>query len=89
MILTYSPKISEDLIPILYRIGKEEGKPMTKVVDRFLRDSIGKYLNDLQHEIPQGQEKESPQNRIEALLDAVNRDSEYTVRHKEKRSCYV
>lgn len=33
----YSPKIREDLIPVLYRIGKEEQKPMTKVVDEILR----------------------------------------------------
>lgn len=33
----YSPKISEDLIPKLYRKAKLEGLPMTKVVDRILR----------------------------------------------------
>jgi len=33
----YSPKIREDLIPILYQLGKEQGKPMTKVVDEILR----------------------------------------------------
>jgi len=33
----YSPKIREDLIPILYQLGKEHGKPMTKVVDDILR----------------------------------------------------
>ena len=33
----YSPKIREDLIPVLYRIGKAEQKPMTRVVDEILR----------------------------------------------------
>lgn len=37
----YSPKIHEDLIPILYKIGKEQKMPMTKVVD----DIIRRYLN--------------------------------------------
>ena len=42
----YSPKISEDLIPVLYRIGKKQGKPMTKVVDNLLRDSIKEYITN-------------------------------------------
>jgi hypothetical protein len=33
----YSPKIREDLIPRLYRMGKAMNKPMTKVVDEILR----------------------------------------------------
>lgn len=40
----YSPKIKEDLIPILYRIGKEEKKPMTKVVDDILREYVVGYV---------------------------------------------
>ncbi len=36
----YSPKIKEDLIPILYRIGKAEGKTMTKIVDELLRKQL-------------------------------------------------
>jgi hypothetical protein len=40
----YSPKISEDLIPVLYRIKKNEGIPMTKIVDKFIRESISKYI---------------------------------------------
>lgn len=34
----YSPKIREDLIPILYRLRKQMRKPMTTVVDQILRD---------------------------------------------------
>ncbi len=36
----YSPKISEDLIPVLYRIGKAEGRPMTRIVDSLLRETL-------------------------------------------------
>ena len=36
----YSPKIDEDLIPILYKLAKREGKTMTRVVDEMLRAEI-------------------------------------------------
>ncbi len=36
----YSPKIREDLIPVLYRLRKQMRKPMTKVVDQILRDDL-------------------------------------------------
>ena len=36
----YSPKIRGDLIPVLYRLAKEEKKPMTKVVDQILREDL-------------------------------------------------
>ncbi len=36
----YSPKIREDLIPVLYWLGKQIRKPMTKVVDQILRDDL-------------------------------------------------
>jgi hypothetical protein len=36
----YSPKISEDLIPVLYRLGKKQAKPMTKVIDGILRFNL-------------------------------------------------
>jgi hypothetical protein len=32
----YSPKISEKLIPILYRIAKERRVPMTTLVDSII-----------------------------------------------------
>jgi len=47
VIFIYSPKIAEDLIPVLYRIGKKERRPMTKVVDGFLRNSISNYLSNI------------------------------------------
>ena len=36
----YSPKISEELIPKLYRKAKAEGVPMTKLVDQIIRESL-------------------------------------------------
>ena len=36
----YSPKISEELIPVLYRMGKEHQIPMTGLVDRLLRKAL-------------------------------------------------
>jgi len=38
----YSPKIKEDLIPILYKLAKQEGKPMTVLIDQILRAEIEK-----------------------------------------------
>ena len=38
----YSPKIKEDLIPILYKLAKQEGKPMTILIDEMLRTEIAK-----------------------------------------------
>ena len=42
----YSPKISEKLVPILYRIAKEKRVPMTTLVDSIIdsyltRDEVG------------------------------------------------
>lgn len=39
----YSPKISEELIPILYRIAKALKKPMTGVVNELIRESLPEY----------------------------------------------
>ena len=36
----YSPKIREDLIPYLYKIGKATQTPMTNVVDLILRPVV-------------------------------------------------
>ena len=36
----YSPKISEDLVPVLYRMAKERKTPMTRLVDGMIRDVI-------------------------------------------------
>ena len=36
----YSPKISEDLIPQLYRMGKERKMPMTRLVNGIIRKAL-------------------------------------------------
>ena len=36
----YSPKISPELVPVLYREAKSRGIPMTRLVDRLLRQSL-------------------------------------------------
>ena len=46
----YSPKISKDLVRVIYKIGQYEGLPMTKVVDRLLRDSVRDYINNIEDE---------------------------------------
>ena len=38
----YSPKIKEDLIPVLYKLAEQEGKPITKLVDEMIRAEIVK-----------------------------------------------
>lgn len=40
----YSPKIKEDLIPVLYRLAKKQGKPMTEVVDEILRKKLAHLI---------------------------------------------
>ncbi len=39
----YSPKISEELIPIIYQTAQNKKQPMTKVVNNILRE----YLNSI------------------------------------------
>ena len=36
----YSPKIAEDLIPLLYRKAKALKVPMTKLVNAILREAL-------------------------------------------------
>ena len=38
----YSPKVKEDLIPVLYKLSKQEEKPMTALIDEMLRAEIVK-----------------------------------------------
>lgn len=50
----YSPEIAKDLIPILYRIGKEKKKPMTKIVDEILRKALQEDISK-EHVLKTGQ----------------------------------
>ena len=54
----YSPKVKEDLIPILYKLAKQEQKPMTKLVDEMLRAEIAKRNGQI-HQINKGTAPES------------------------------
>ena len=36
----YSPKIADDLIPLLYREAKDKGVPMTRLVDAMIRQAL-------------------------------------------------
>ena len=36
----YSPKINEELIPLIYRAAKEESVPMTHWVNRVLQSAL-------------------------------------------------
>lgn len=38
----YSPKVPERLIPVLYRLGRERGRPMTHLV----AEAVERYLED-------------------------------------------
>lgn len=38
----YSPKIKEDLIPVLYQLAKQQKIPMTLLVDQFVRGGLKK-----------------------------------------------
>jgi hypothetical protein len=40
----YSPKISEELIPHLYRRAKKEGIPMTELVDVIIKKHLRKEI---------------------------------------------
>ena len=47
----YSPKIRNDLIPLLYRIAKHEGKPMTRLIDEILRPEIERRVQQFDQSI--------------------------------------
>jgi len=36
----YSPKVTEELIPILYRLAKDRKMPMTRLVDGIIRQAL-------------------------------------------------
>ena len=38
----YSPKIREDLIPVLFKLAKTRNTAMTKIVDELLRNELQK-----------------------------------------------
>ena len=44
----YSPKISEDLIPVLYLLAVSKKQPMTKLVNSIVREHLTK--NKITHQ---------------------------------------
>ena len=48
----YSPKIREDLIPILFKLARRKKRPMTKLVDQIIRSQLKErgWLDVLQSE---------------------------------------
>lgn len=36
----YSPKISEELVPVLYRLAKDRRMPMTRLIDGMIRQAL-------------------------------------------------
>lgn len=36
----YSPKITEELIPVLYHTAKSKGVPMTRLVEQLIRTAL-------------------------------------------------
>ena len=52
----YSPKIRDDLIPMLFQIKQaQEGKPMTEIVDEILRPAVLRLHEELtKYNIPKG-----------------------------------
>lgn len=63
----YSPKISEDLIPRLYKVAKARGVPMTKLINRILKRSLI-YME--RKEI----RKEMMKNQLDLPLEEVSDD---------------
>lgn len=45
----YSPKISEDLIPYIYTIAQKWNIPMTRVVDKILREPVLEISEELEN----------------------------------------
>jgi hypothetical protein len=62
----YSPHIRNDLIPLLYRLARQEGKPMTRLVDEILRIEVERRVRVAgEHSIPDPAEslKKTPDER--------------------------
>ena len=58
----YSPKIKEEFIPVLYKIAKARGMPMTHIV----REALDEYLNKpeiLSMKAPSGDNNKKEPNR--------------------------
>jgi hypothetical protein len=62
----YSPKIRDDLIPLLYRLARQEGKTMTRLVDEILRVEVARRVRVAGEQSipdPAGSLKKTPDER--------------------------
>ena len=62
----YSPNIKDDLIPLLYRLARQEGKPMTRLVDQILRAEVERRYHHTDQQTnpdPSGSLKKTPDER--------------------------
>ena len=69
----YSPKIKKDLIPVLYKLAKQKGKPMTQLVDEILRKELTKRGCEIcrdgsKEEISINQKKRANHRGVEDVL---------------------
>ena len=70
----YSPKIKKDLIPVLYKLAKQEGRPMTQLVDEILRKELTKRgceicRDENKEEISINQKKRANRRGVENVLE--------------------
>ena len=42
LVVMHSPKIDEDLVSVLYKMAKAEGRAMTRVVNEMIRKAVAK-----------------------------------------------
>lgn len=59
----YSPKISEELVPFLYRLAKTRRMPMTRLVDAIIRQALAS------HTLTQGYPTISPETGARASAE--------------------
>ena len=69
----YSPKISEELIPVLYRRAKDRGIPMTRLVNELLGTALGHEFKS--GEAPDSEESETRPARVQEAASDSNRES--------------
>jgi hypothetical protein len=68
----YSPKISEEHIPKLYKMAKEQKRPMTRLVNEI----IGKAISEI--DVPASEPATAHQNRKERRTDEDRRNGQGT-----------
>lgn len=58
---TYTPKIREDLIPILYCLAKRKKIPMTRLINEIVEN----YINQIEDALREMKAKEITKNLLE------------------------